>query len=81
MGTDDAGRYLRRLTEAGKLRRLERGIYVCVLSVRVSESEGANGQPDASDTETREVSCTVCGFPLDAALAAAGETTHPTCEG
>ena len=26
------------------------------------------------------VACTVCGFPLNEALAAAGETTHPTCE-
>lgn len=36
-------------------------------------------QPDEMKTATA-VNCSVCGFPLNAALACKGETTHPNCD-
>ena len=36
-------------------------------------------QPHELETETKALDCQVCGSPLNAALACAGDTTHPTC--
>jgi hypothetical protein len=48
---DTAGRYLRRLAETGRLRKVDRGLYAPVRSVRVSETDDGNsGHPDTSDT-------------------------------
>lgn len=82
MSTDDARRYLDRAFKAGRLNRPERGLYTPVLSVlSVLSDVGEPTEQDTQDTQDtcpRET-CTECGFPLAAALAATGETTHPTC--
>lgn len=80
MSTDDARRYLDRLLKAGKLHRPERGLYTSVLSVLSVLSDG-DDHPEQDTQDTQDTStCEVCSFPLAAALAAAGETMHPTCE-
>lgn len=50
MSNDHAGKYLRRLTQSGRIDSPKRGIYTPVRSVRVSDAEGAFGQSDGSDT-------------------------------
>jgi hypothetical protein len=51
---DTAGRYMRRLADTGRIRRLSRGHYTTVRSDRMSETEGKPddnfGHSDASDT-------------------------------
>lgn len=82
MPPDDARRYLQRLADAGKLRKPSRGLYMCVLSVRSVLFEGdEDSEQDTQDgQDTVSTGCSVCGFPLNPGLAAAGETTHPTCQ-
>jgi hypothetical protein len=78
----EAGVYLGRLLDAGKVRRPERGLYVPVLSVVSVVSENPTDLPNTTHptlTTGVEKRCSVCGFPLAAALVAAGETTHATC--
>ncbi len=79
---DEAGVYLRRLTEAGKLRKPARGLYTPVLSV-LSVLSDEEEPPEQNTKNTKNSigreACSVCGFPLAAALVAAGETTHATC--
>ncbi len=80
MPAKEAGVYLGRLFDAGRLLRPSRGLYTPVGSVG---SVGMD-QSDSPDSNTHNTSntvprCTVCGFPLNAALADDGETTHPTC--
>lgn len=80
MSVDDARRYLDRLLKAGKLQRPGRGLYTSVLSVlSVLSDPDQPSQQDTRDTQDTHT-CEVCSFPLAAALAAAGDTTHPTCE-
>ncbi|OYO07884.1 hypothetical protein CGZ94_20665 [Enemella evansiae] len=80
ISTDDAGRYLRRLRDAGKVASPSRGVFVPpVRSVRVSETPTGVGDPLFGQPDTTDTPCKVCRFPLTAGLVAAGETTHPTC--
>ena len=79
----EAGTYLGRLFDAGKLKRPERGLYTPVVSVVSVESVDIDDEPDSTDSTHSTAErrpCSVCGFPLAAALVAAGETTHPTCQ-
>ncbi|MDQ3477405.1 MAG: helicase RepA family protein [Actinomycetota bacterium] len=81
MPVDEAGVYLRRLLDADRLRRPERGLYTPVLSVLSVLSEGDGlAEKNTKNTKNSTVGCTVCGFPLDAVLVASGEATHPGCE-
>ncbi len=82
IGVKEAGVYLGRLLDAGKVRRPERGLYVPVVSVVSVVSEKPTDLPNTTHpthTTGVEKRCSVCGFPLAAALVAAGETTHATC--
>lgn len=45
MSNDDAGRYMRRAHEAGRIERAERGLYRPVRSVRASEDSAGDGTP------------------------------------
>lgn len=80
MPNDEAGVYLRRLAEAGKVHKLGRGLYGPVLSVLSVLSEG-DASPEQNTKNRTNTACSECGFPMDADLAATGETTHPTCGG
>ena len=84
MPAKEAGVYLGRLLDAGRILRPERGRYTsvgCVVSV-VPESEYLpNTTLPTQPTPPLGASCEVCSFPLAAALVTAGETTHPTCLG
>lgn len=82
MSNDDSGRYLRRLRDSGKVSSPGRGLFTPrVRSVRVSESGGhTHTETDTSDVSDTASRCEVCRFPLSPGLAAAGETTHPTCQ-
>lgn len=76
MDSDKAGRYLRRLADAGRIARSGRGLYTPVRSVRLSGSGSETlptGQPDTSDTP-----CEECGEPM--VHTGDGATTHPTCD-
>ncbi len=78
----EAGVYLGRLLDAGKVRRPERGLYAPVVSVVSVVSEEPTDLPNTTHPTHItgvEKRCSVCGFPLAAALVAAGETTHATC--
>lgn len=79
MPVDDARRYMARLADAGRLEKAARGLYVPrVLSVpSVLSGEGI---PSQQDTQDGQDTCSVCGYPLNAKLAAAGHTSHATCE-
>jgi hypothetical protein len=65
---DDAGKYLRRAAEAGRLAKVGRGLYTPVRSVRTSETQAASeldfGQSDASDAVLGEDPgyCRTCGM-------------------
>lgn len=77
----DAGVYLSRLFNAGKVQKPGRGLYTPVISV-VSVGTAGQDAPefDTSNTSNTTSTCTVCGFPLHSSLVATGETTHPNCE-
>lgn len=47
---DKVSRYLRRLTDTGRIERTDRGLFAAVRSVRLSESPSETGQPDTTDT-------------------------------
>ena len=82
LSVKEAGVYLGRLLDAGKVRRPERGLYVPVVNVVSVVSEEPTDQPNTTHpthTTGVEKRCSCCGFPLAAALVAAGETTHATC--
>lgn len=80
ISNDDAGRYLRRLRDAGKVASPSRGVFVPpVRSVRVSETPPGIGDALFGQTDTTDTPCGVCRFPLSPGLVAAGVTTHPTC--
>lgn len=84
---DSAGRYLRRAAEAGRINRAGRGLYTPLSEVsEVSDSTTLfHTEPDTTDTTDTHVEapapCRVCQQPLNAALAAEGYGTHPTCRG
>jgi hypothetical protein len=77
----EAGTYLGRLFNTGKIRKADRGFYAPVESVESVGNEGAS-RPGfhTSNASNTTSSCTLCGFPLHASLIAAGETIHPNCE-
>ncbi|MGI8578524.1 MAG: AAA family ATPase [Nocardioidaceae bacterium] len=78
----EAGVYLSRLLDAGRLCRPERGLYMPVESVKsvVSSNDGTPGYSTFNTFNTpTEGTCAVCGLSLIDALVEAGETTHPTC--
>jgi hypothetical protein len=77
----EAGTYLGRLFNTGKIRKADRGFYAPVESVESVGNEGTS-RPGfhTSNASNTTSSCTVCGFPLHASLIAAGETIHPNCE-
>src|SRR5690606_20350285 len=43
-------------------------------------ASGATGETGAPPQPPAAADCTVCGFPLHAAITADGFTTHPACE-
>ena len=68
----DAGTYLTRAFHAGRIRRIDRGLYAPVVTV------GSVGSDFESHTlNTSYTLCKGCGEALDLTL---GEDTHPTCE-
>jgi AAA domain len=82
----EAGVYLGRLLDAGRVQRPERGLYTPVVSVVSVVSTAPADPPDTTDTTQPTPllgagRCNLCGFPLAAALVQSGETTHPTCQG
>lgn len=77
----NAGEYLRRLADAGRLASPERGLYTPVESVESVESVEVVDQSDSTlSTQFTATHCEVCGDPLHPAVAAGGFTTHPTCD-
>ncbi|WP_228386669.1 AAA family ATPase [Ornithinicoccus halotolerans] len=81
MSNDDAGRYMRRLADAGKLTKIGRGVYTNrVRTVRMSETqEGAPLPFGHSDTSDRGRDCHGCGYPLPDIALTEGWDTHPAC--
>lgn len=82
---DAAGTYLQRLDKAGRINKAGRGLYTPVLSVPSVLFNDENNTPKEHKAQTehtvgRTPTCTVCKFPMNADLADAGQTTHPTCE-
>jgi len=81
MRSKEAGVYLGRLLEAGKVRRPERGLYTPVVTVvSVGSGEGESPEDNSSNTSNKTSACAVCRFPLDPALTVVGENTHPNCD-
>ena len=76
--SDEAGVYLRRLAEAGKLHKVERGLYGSVLSV-LSVRSDEDATPEQNTKNTSNTTCSECEYPLATVLSASGETMHPTC--
>jgi hypothetical protein len=79
-----AGTYLGRLAAGGKLARPSRGRYTPVESVGSAESTGSRpvspfNTPNTFNTSPGTDLREVCDNPLDPALAAGGDTTHPGC--
>jgi hypothetical protein len=76
--------YLARLADGGHLAKQGRGLYTPVASVALLRAEGSDDpaqRNNATDaTRLKGTPCQVCGNPLDSALAAAGDTTHPACD-
>jgi hypothetical protein len=76
--------YLARLAEGGHITKQGRGLYTRVASVALLPAKGADDpaqRNNATDATRFEGSpCEACGEPLDPALAAAGDTTHPGCD-
>lgn len=70
-----AGTYLTRLADDGRITLRSRGLY----TPRVESVESVDSTDSTLSTLTPR--CRVCHEPLNFALAAAGERTHPTCEG
>jgi hypothetical protein len=76
----EAGTYLGRLFNAGKIRKADRGLYTPVESVE-SVGNGGTGKPGFRTSNTFHTTsrdCTACGEPM--VLVEAGQTTHPGCD-
>lgn len=75
---DKARVYLNRAADAGRIRKIERGLYGPVTSV-TSVTSAQSDPPDRDTRNTRNTVCETCGEPLDPWLADQGSTTHANC--
>lgn len=77
----EAGTYLGRLFNAGKIRKADRGLYTPVESVE-SVGNGGTGKPGFHTSNTFHSpsmgTCAVCGEPM--VIIEADQTTHPGCD-
>jgi hypothetical protein len=76
----EAGTYLGRLFNAGKIRKPDRGLYTPAESVE-SVGNGGTSQPGFHTSNTFNSTsrdCTVNGEPM--VIVKPGQTTHPNCE-
>lgn len=76
----NAGGYLRRLSDSGRLETPQRGLYTAVKSVKSVKSDEADPLPISHISHNSQSHhCTTCEYRLDPSLVAAGATTHPNC--